>query len=321
MAACPKGHESETTDYCDVCGAAMTPTPSGQPPGGAPSSPRTGAVPSSPAARPAGLPAVCPECQTPMTGRFCEVDGFDALAVPSPGATSTEAATAAMNVPAPRPDPSPGASSGSTPAGFPGAPSSPSTPSGAPSTPWGASSAPSGASSAPAAPLLPADVQEATLAVSTVTAAARPLAGPATNGTATAPGWHVVVSADRAHFDRVEAWNGPDPTISFPRFCPPRRFPLTGEQVLIGRRSRSRGSYPDIDLAGPPEDAAVSHLHALLVAQPDGGWAVVDLRSANCTFVNDAADPIQPELPVPLADGDHIHVGSFTRITLHATPL
>ncbi|GAA3206977.1 hypothetical protein GCM10010532_029430 [Dactylosporangium siamense] len=134
-------------------------------------------------------------------------------------------------------------------------------------------------------------------------------------------GWHVVVSADRAHFDRVEAWNGPDPTISYPRFCPERRFALTGEQVLIGRRSRSRGSYPDIDLAGPPEDIAVSHLHALLVAQPGGGWAVVDLRSANCTFVNDAADPIQPELPVPLADGDHIHVGSFTRITVHARPL
>ncbi|WP_326999977.1 FHA domain-containing protein [Dactylosporangium sp. NBC_01737] len=157
--------------------------------------------------------------------------------------------------------------------------------------------------------------------MSTVTAAGRSASGPATNGTATAPGWHVVVSADRAHFDRVEAWNGPDPTIAYPRFCPERRFPLTGEQVLIGRRSRSRGSYPDIDLAGPPEDVAVSHLHALLVAQPDGGWAVVDLRSANCTFVNDADDPIQPELPVPLADGDHIHVGSFTRITLRATPL
>lgn len=111
------------------------------------------------------------------------------------------------------------------------------------------------------------------------------------------------------------------PTITFPRFCPERRFPLTGDQVLIGRRSRTRGSYPDIDLTGPPEDVAVSHLHALLVGQPGGGWAVVDLRSANATFVNDATDPIQPELPVPLADGDHVRVGSFTRITLHATPL
>ncbi|MET7426921.1 FHA domain-containing protein [Dactylosporangium sp. NPDC005555] len=216
MAVCPKGHESETTDYCDECGAAMSPPPAAP-------------APAVTAPRPT---AVCPECGTPLTGRFCEVDGFDTLAVPASAPAREPVAVVA------KPD-----------------------------------------------------------------------------------GWHVVVSADRAHFDRVEAENGPDPTITYPRFCPDRRFPLTGEQVLIGRRSRSRGSYPDIDLAGPPEDVAVSHLHALLVAQPDGGWAVVDLRSANATYVNGATDPIQPELPVPLADGDHVHVGSFTRITLYATPL
>jgi hypothetical protein len=249
MAACPKGHESETTDYCDVCGAAMAPQPAGQAP-----------PPSQPTSAPARI-TVCPECATPMTGRFCEVDGFDALAAPPDAALEAVLA----------------------------------------SEPVRAAAAPTPA---------PPTSLDATASNST-----------ATNGTAAAAGWHVVVSADRAHFDRVEAWNGPDPTISYPRFCPERRFALTGEQLLIGRRSRSRGSYPDIDLAGPPEDIAVSHLHALLVAQPGGGWAVVDLRSANCTFVNDATDPIQPELPVPLADGDHIHVGSFTRITIHATPL
>ncbi|GAB3846217.1 FHA domain-containing protein [Dactylosporangium cerinum] len=255
MAACPKGHESETTDYCDVCGAAMTAAPSGQAP---------------PAVQPASVRiTVCPECATPMTGRFCEVDGFDALAAPPDAAL--EAVLASEPVRA--------------------------------ATPSGAGTATSDAATSGRG-------LDATGSNST-----------ATNGTAAAVGWHVVVSADRAHFDRVEAWNGPDPTISYPRFCPERRFALTGEQVLIGRRSRSRGSYPDIDLAGPPEDIAVSHLHALLVAQPGGGWAVVDLRSANCTFVNDAADPIQPELPVPLADGDHINVGSFTRITVHARPL
>ena len=41
MAACPKGHESETTDYCDVCGAAMTPPPSGPAPDGPRPSPTT----------------------------------------------------------------------------------------------------------------------------------------------------------------------------------------------------------------------------------------------------------------------------------------
>ena len=62
MAACPKGHESETTDYCDVCGAAMAAARQPDPPAPAPG----------PAA---ARPAVCPECGTPMTGRFCEVDG------------------------------------------------------------------------------------------------------------------------------------------------------------------------------------------------------------------------------------------------------
>ncbi|MEV4137772.1 FHA domain-containing protein [Dactylosporangium sp. NPDC049742] len=232
MAVCPKGHESETTDYCDECGAAMDPPPS----------------PPSPVVASPQRPAVCPECGTPLTGRFCEVDGYDTLAVPS-------------------------------------------------------------AAPPPVAEAAPQDEAEAALPEVPEAEASEPA------------GWHVVVSADRAHFDRVQAWNGADPTIAYPRFCPDRRFPLTGDQVLIGRRSRSRGSYPDIDLAGPPEDVAVSHLHALLVSQPGGTWAVVDLRSANCTFVNGADDPIQPEQPVPLADGDHIHVGSFTRITLHATPL
>ncbi len=103
--------------------------------------------------------------------------------------------------------------------------------------------------------------------------------------------------------------------IAFPAFCPERRFTLPGTQVLIGRRSRSRGIEPDIDLTGPPEDAAVSHAHALLVSVPDG-WAVVDLDSANGTYVNDATDPIEANVPVPLGDGDRIHVGAWTTMTL-----
>lgn len=143
--------------------------------------------------------------------------------------------------------------------------------------------------------------------------------GSARQGEAPRP-WHVVVTADRAYFDRIRAAWELDESIDFPLFCPERRFPLTRDKILIGRRSRSRGSYPDVDLAGPPEDPAVSHLHALLVAEPDG-WAVVDLRSQNCTYVNDAAEPIEPETPVPLRAGDHVHVGAWTRITLYAGPL
>lgn len=129
--------------------------------------------------------------------------------------------------------------------------------------------------------------------------------------------WHVTVAADRAYFDRVVAAGGPDAAgLAFPRFCPERRFELGDREVSIGRRSRSRGIFPGIDLIGPPEDPGVSHHHALLVPA-DGGWSVVDLGSTNGTTVNGATDPLRPNRPHPLAAGDRVHVGAWTTITLH----
>jgi hypothetical protein len=146
-------------------------------------------------------------------------------------------------------------------------------------------------------------------------AAAGPVAGPPGGPPAA---WQVVVGADRAYFAAIQAMAGEDAAaLVFPRYVAERRFPLHGEQLLIGRRSRSRGVHPDIDLVGPPEDPGVSHVHALLVAQPDG-WAVVDLESANGTYVNDhSADPIAPNTPVPVKDGDRIYVGAWTSLTIH----
>ncbi len=128
--------------------------------------------------------------------------------------------------------------------------------------------------------------------------------------------WTATVSADRTYFDQVMAAEGPDASgIAFPPFCPDRHFPLQGKQISIGRHSRSRGINPDIDLTGPPEDPGVSHLHALLVDGSDG-WAVVDLDSANGVTVNDDPDPLRPNTPRPLADGDRVYLGAWTRITL-----
>jgi hypothetical protein len=129
--------------------------------------------------------------------------------------------------------------------------------------------------------------------------------------------WHVTVAADRAYFDRVVAAGGPDAgAMAFPEFCPPRRFELHGRQVSIGRRSRSRGIFPGIDLLGPPEDPGVSHHHAVLVASGDG-WSVVDLGSTNGTTVNGADEPLPANRPHPLEPGDRVHVGAWTTITLH----
>jgi hypothetical protein len=146
-----------------------------------------------------------------------------------------------------------------------------------------------------------------------------PPLGNAGSKPSTATGWRVLVTADRAYYDRMRAAADPDAEdVAFPAYCPERRFALVPPQVLIGRLSRSRGIEPDIDLTGPPADPAVSHSHAVLVVQPDGGWAVVDLGSANGTYVNDSATAIEPNLPVPVKDGDRVHLGAWSTLTLRA---
>jgi pSer/pThr/pTyr-binding forkhead associated (FHA) protein len=127
------------------------------------------------------------------------------------------------------------------------------------------------------------------------------------------------VGADRDYHARMQAQSEPDAEpIPFPAFCPERRFSLSSGQALVGRRSRTRGIEPEIDLSGPPADPAVSHAHALLITQPDGTWAIVDLESANGTFVGDATDPIEPNVPTPLRDGDTVYVGAWTSLTLRS---
>jgi len=125
------------------------------------------------------------------------------------------------------------------------------------------------------------------------------------------------VTADRAYFERVIAAGGPDADeIEFPEYCPERRFPLTGPQVRIGRHSVSRGLQPEIDLTGPPTDPGISRLHAVLLAEPDGSWAVLDPGSENGTLVNDSE--IATGVKVALRDGDQVHLGAWTALTIQA---
>jgi hypothetical protein len=231
MAACPAGHESSTSDYCDTCGAPM---------------PASSAAPAPPPApeQPAERRTLyCAQCGEPRAGRFCEACGHDAE-LPLPAAGTAARPAPAPVVPAP----------------------------------------------APAAPSAP------------------PVAA-----------WTVVVRADRAWFEEVRRRNGPDvAAVQFPPYAPERRFALGGAQMAIGRRSRSRGIHPDIDLSGPPLDPGVSTLHALLLPGADGGWTIVDLDSTNGTVVGDHAEPIAPNTPVPLPDGTVVRIGAWTTLTVHA---
>lgn len=129
--------------------------------------------------------------------------------------------------------------------------------------------------------------------------------------------WTAVIGPDREYFMAMMQRSGPEATgLNLPAYSPEQRLPLAGNQVSIGRRRHSTGESPEIDLSVPPEDPGVSHQHAVLVHQPDGSWAVIDQNSTNGTTLNGAEDPIQPYVPVPLKDGDRVHVGAWTTITI-----
>lgn len=130
--------------------------------------------------------------------------------------------------------------------------------------------------------------------------------------------WTAVVTADRAYFDDVIANGHVDAAaIEFPSHYPERRFELKGSEMRIGRRSVSRRLEPEIDLAGPPTDPGISHLHAVLISQDDGSWSVLDQGSSNGTSVN--GREIESGQPVPLHDGDRICLGAWTTLTIHST--
>jgi hypothetical protein len=129
------------------------------------------------------------------------------------------------------------------------------------------------------------------------------------------PTWRAVIEADRAQYDR----NAPD-DIAFPSGLPDRVVELDRECVRIGRRSEARGTHPEIDLAGPPEDTGVSRMHAVLNRQGDGSYTIVDMGSVNGTTVNDESSPLPEGESRPLGHGDEIHLGAWTTITILRDP-
>ena len=119
--------------------------------------------------------------------------------------------------------------------------------------------------------------------------------------------WTAVVAADRAHFDSVSST---DEELVFPAVRRERVVPLVDGDVHIGR-----GASAEIDLAGDP---GVSHRHAVLRADPAGGCTLTDSGSTNGTTVNDDPETIAAGVPMPLRDGDRIHVGAWTTITIRS---
>jgi DNA-binding SARP family transcriptional activator len=120
-----------------------------------------------------------------------------------------------------------------------------------------------------------------------------------------------VVRPDREYFDTLEHAD-----VEFPEGRASRRIELVGDHVSIGRRSKRMAINPEIDLSGAIEDDGVSRRHAVLMRQPEGHWALVDQDSANGTLLRIDQDPIPPNHPIPLSDGDSAYVGYWTKLSI-----
>lgn len=126
--------------------------------------------------------------------------------------------------------------------------------------------------------------------------------------------WSAVIVADREFYQRVLAREGPD-TVDFPQFFPERRISLDADSTLIGRRNREQGVEPGIDLGLEPADRGVSTQHAVLRIT-ESGPSITDIGSTNGTSLNGSDDRLPKGAETPLADGDRIHIGAWTTITI-----
>jgi FHA domain len=128
----------------------------------------------------------------------------------------------------------------------------------------------------------------------------------------TATTWEAVITADRAQFDRLAVQG-----VVFPADYTERRFSLAEGENRIGRsRGHPGEERPEIDLAVAPADPGISRLHAVVERRADGVCVLRDLGSTNGTALGDEPAPIAPHTDVPLSDGDRIHLGAWTTITV-----
>jgi len=121
------------------------------------------------------------------------------------------------------------------------------------------------------------------------------------------------LTTTRAQFDKLAPQG-----LEFPPDYLERRYPLTDDEVKIGR-THEPAKAPDINLSGAPEDPAISHMHAVLERQNDGSYKLRDLGSTNGTTMNDDPTPVSADVGAPLVDGDRIRIGAWTMLTLHRT--
>ncbi|MGF1597503.1 MAG: FHA domain-containing protein [Acidimicrobiales bacterium] len=122
------------------------------------------------------------------------------------------------------------------------------------------------------------------------------------------------ITVDRAYFEQVVSAGEleyPDPEPA------PHHLEVVGDELHIGRTSRSRAIHPDLDISDLTGDPAVSSRHAVVRVGPDGTLTVTDVGSTNGTVVGDpASEPITVGESVLVAEGTAFYVGAWTRLTM-----
>jgi hypothetical protein len=284
---CPNGHPSESSDYCDTCGAPIgeSQTPdAGSASVGRPAPTTSGA--GSPAAGPgtageegstAPNSEPCPNCSlvNAPDALFCEGCGYDFTTGTMPRESTSTNPLDLAETPAP---------------GQPGAPAQ----AGPPAPAQTSAQAQAGA---PAQPATPATASAASDKAGGVEWVAEVWVD---------PDWYAEQSSDE---------QCPSPGL-------PVVVPLPTRSLLVGRRSRSRSIHPEIECGA---DIGVSRRQAQLTSDGQRWW-VEDLQSANGTYVGAASaalptDPLPPGQRRELGTDDRIYVGAWTCIVVRrATP-
>jgi hypothetical protein len=126
---------------------------------------------------------------------------------------------------------------------------------------------------------------------------------------APARAWELVIEADRAYHARFAVGDFP-----FPEGLSPRCVPVDADELRIGRVDPASNGVHAPEISGAGNDPALSRHHGVLRRQGDGAYAIEDLGSTNGTEVN--GRQIAAGEPVALADGDRVHVGAWTGITI-----
>lgn len=115
---------------------------------------------------------------------------------------------------------------------------------------------------------------------------------------------NVVITVDK---DRVSSWEGESPIKPDAR---DRVFPLDIDENLVGRRSQSKGVYPEIEI----NDPGVSHRHLKFIKQINGSFAVLELGSANGSELNGTI--LEAGVNTVVKPGDELTIGIWTRLKI-----